>query len=738
MRTLLVDNYDSFTYNLFHYLAEVNGREPEVVVNDDPAWQYTRLDEFDNVVISPGPGNPERPADFGICREILQRGHLPTLGVCLGHQGLAALHGGRVSRAPEPYHGRVCSVVHDGTELFAGLPSPFEVVRYHSLAVDRLSPDLVATAWTEDGVLMGLRHRERPQWGVQFHPESISGQYGHRLLANFRDLTEEHARRTGRRLRPARPVLPVPDLRFAPQRQLKLLVEELPTRWEDEVAYDRLFRGGPHAYWLDSSRPDADRGRFSIMGDASGPLGRVATADAWNSTVLVRDASGAEVVSGTFLDWLDQDLRQTAVDTPELPFDFALGWVGYLGYELKAECGGDRTHRSDLPDAAMVFSGRALVLDHATDTTYLLALAEEGDEDGARAWLADAAERLARAVRSGLRLTAQPMPLGRIEARHDRQEYLDLIARCQEEIAAGETYEVCLTNMLRVDGEMDPWEGYRYLRRVNPAPFAALLQFGGVSVLSSSPERFLKVDRSRRAESRPIKGSRPRGATHREDRALAEDLLTNEKDRAENLMIVDLVRNDLGRVAEVGSVEADDVFRVETFAKAHQLVSTVRATLRADHTSVDCVRAAFPPGSMTGAPKRRTMQIIDRLEQGPRGVYSGAIGWFSPNGACDLSVVIRTAVVTKGRIRYGVGGAVIALSDAEAEYQETVMKAAPVIALTGGEFPVGRARTDGARRTAAAAGAVPEGAARQTEAVRTEPVRTGPVRQAEPVRIPVG
>ena len=688
MRTLLVDNYDSFTYNLFHYLTEVNGQEPEVVVNDHPAWQYARLDEFDSVVISPGPGNPERPSDFGICREILQRGHLPILGVCLGHQGLAALHGGRLARAPEPYHGRACSVVHDGTDLFAGLPSPFEVVRYHSLAVDRISPELLATAWTEDGVLMGLRHRIRPQWGVQFHPESICSQYGHRLLANFRDLTEEHARRTNRRIHPARPVLAVPDLRLAPQRQLRLLVEELPTLWEGEVAYDRLFRGGPYAYWLDSSRPDDGRSRFSIMGDASGPLGRVATADAWNSSVLVREASGAEVVSNTFLDWLDQDLRQTAVDAPELPFDFGLGWVGYLGYELKAECGGDRAHRSDLPDAAMVFSGRALVLDHTTNITYLLTLAEQGEEDGARAWLAGASERLAQAVGNGLQPPAQPMPLGRIEARHDQQEYLDLIARCQEEIAAGETYEICLTNMLQVDGEMDPWEAYRYLRRVNPAPFAALLQFGRVSVLSSSPERFLKVDRARRAESRPIKGSRPRGANRREDRALAEDLLTNEKDRAENLMIVDLVRNDLGRVAEVGTVQAIDVFRVETYATAHQLVSTVRATLRTDHSSVECVRAAFPPGSMTGAPKRRTMQIIDRLEQAPRGVYAGAIGWFSPNGSCDLSVVIRTAVITKGRIRYGVGGAIIALSDAESEYRETVMKAAPMIALTGREFPV--------------------------------------------------
>ncbi|MFF0389012.1 aminodeoxychorismate synthase component I [Kitasatospora sp. NPDC004615] len=688
MRTLLVDNHDSFTYNLFHYLAEVNGEEPEVVLNDDPGWRPGHLGGFDQVVLSPGPGDPRRAADFGICREILLGGDLPTLGVCLGHQGMAALHGGRVSRV-EPVHGRVSAVEHDGSELFAGLPSPFDVVRYHSLAVDRLAPGLEATAWTADGVLMGLRHRERPYWGLQFHPESIGGRYGHRLLENFRDLTERHHRQAGRTLRPANRTQPAE----APApgtavRRYTVLSRALPTGWDDEVAYDRLFRAGVNPFWLDSSRPDAELGRFSIMGDSAGPLGRTVTADAWRHTVRVTGPAGERTTDGALLDWLDRDLRGTSTQLPDLPCDFALGWVGWLGYELKAECGGDRAHRSELPDAALVFATRAAVLDHATGTTHLLALANEGQQADAAAWLDAAAGQLADAAGARPRPAERPAALGRIRARHGHRRYLDLIGECHRQIAAGETYEVCLTNMLETGGTLDPWEGYRHLRRVSPAPFAALLRFDGVSVLSSSPERFLRIDRERRAESRPIKGTRPRGATPEEDRALAEDLRTSEKDRAENLMIVDLVRNDLGRCAEVGSVEADEVFRVETYARAHQLVSTVRATLRADRSAVDCVRAAFPPGSMTGAPKQRTMQIIDRLEAGPRGVYSGAIGYFSLNGAADLSVVIRTAVVTGGRVRYGVGGAVIALSDAEAEWQETAVKAAPLVALTGAEFPL--------------------------------------------------
>ncbi|WKU47472.1 aminodeoxychorismate synthase component I [Streptomyces sp. VNUA116] len=690
MRTLLVDNYDSFTYNLFHYLAEVNGREPEVVTNDDRTWRAKHLAEFDNVVISPGPGTPERAADFGICTEILRDGGLPTLGVCLGHQGIALLYGGEVGRAPEPYHGRVSPVLHEGTGLFEGLPSPFPAVRYHSLSARRLPAVLEVTARTPDGLVMGLRHRERPLWGVQFHPESIGSEHGHRILDNFRRLSE----RPGQPVPAAKPPAPPRETKEEPSRNLRILTAALPTSWDDEVVFDRLFRRGTHPYWLDSSSRDERTGRFSIMGDAGGPLARTVTADVHSSTVTVRSRRTTEVVTGRFLDWLDRDLRATRTEVPPLPFDFALGWVGYLGYGLKAECGGEPGHRSGEPDATMVFADRAVVLDHATGTTHLLALAEDGDECAARTWLDTTARRLA--ALTGLRPfpARRPGTLGALRLRHDRDAYLRLIDTCQEQIAAGESYEICLTNMAETAGTLDPWDGYRYLRRTSPAPFGALLSFGGLSVLSTSPERFLRIDREGRAESRPIKGTRPRGATPQDDARLAEDLATDEKDRAENLMIVDLVRNDLGRCARIGSVEAKDVFRVESYAKAHQLVSTVRATLREDHSAVSCVRAAFPPGSMTGAPKIRTMQIIDALEEGPRGVYSGAIGYFSLTGAADLSVVIRTAVVTPDRVRYGVGGAIIALSDPEEEYEETAVKAAPLTTLTGKDFPDRRPARD--------------------------------------------
>ncbi|WFB11953.1 aminodeoxychorismate synthase component I [Streptomyces sp. LX-29] len=712
MRTLLIDNYDSFTYNLFHYLAEVNEEEPVVIRHDDPLPSAAALRGFDNVVISPGPGRPERAADFGICQAVISASALPLLGVCLGHQGLCHVFGGTVDRAPEVRHGRVSPVVHDGSGLFAGLPSPFEAVRYHSLAVDGLPAELTAAAWTPDGVLMGVAHRDKPLWGVQFHPESIGTAHGHQLIRNFRELTRAWWRRNGeadpaaRRGAPhaRKPVPAAAEGHRRPAaagaRRFRVLVERMATRVADEAVFERLFSGSRHAFWLDSSRPDGESGRFSLMGDAGGPLARVATADVWEQTVTVESAAGTEVVHGPFLEWLDADLAARHVRVPDLPFDFALGWVGYLGYELKAECGGERAHRSTEPDAAMIFADRAVVFDHLTSTTYLLALAEHGRAAPARDWLAETRAELARLAdrptapaaepaqpAASTAVHTDPATVGELRLRHDRARYLELIAACQEAIGQGETYEVCLTNMVTAPGRLDPWLGYRYLRRVSPAPFAALLRLDGLSVLSTSPERFLRVSAAGEAESKPIKGTRPRGASPYEDALLRADLLGNEKDRAENLMIVDLVRNDLGRCAEVGSVHVPRLFEVESYATVHQLVSTVRATLRPDSSAVACVRAAFPGGSMTGAPKIRTMHLIDELEAGPRGVYSGALGYFSLSGAADLSMVIRTVVATPDRVGYGVGGAIVALSDPDAEFEETAVKAAPLLRLLDTAFP---------------------------------------------------
>ncbi|GAB3897743.1 hypothetical protein GCM10029964_081090 [Kibdelosporangium lantanae] len=325
--------------------------------------------------------------------------------------------------------------------------------------------------------------------------------------------------------------------------------------------------------------------------------------------------------------------------TPEgLPNDFNLGYVGYLGYELKAETGGQAVHPAETPDAALLFTDRMLVLDFVDQSCHLLTLATAETRDEAVRWLDTTAARVLALptyspdeTRPAVVGATDPDVLATVAFRHDKDAYLKRIAQCHEEIHDGESYEICLTNHAEMDVRIDPLTTYAELRRISPVPYGALLDFPNLAVLSASPERFITVDSRGGVESKPIKGTRPRGTTPAHDEALRLDLLGREKDRAENLMIVDLVRNDLNTVCEIGSVHVPRLFHVETYAPVHQLVSTIRGNLKPGVSAVGCVRAAFPGGSMTGAPKIRTMQIIDRLEEGP--VVSTPVAWAGSRSA---------------------------------------------------------------------------------------------------------
>jgi para-aminobenzoate synthetase len=328
-----------------------------------------------------------------------------------------------------------------------------------------------------------------------------------------------------------------------------------------------------------------------------------------------------------------------------------------------------------MADAVLLPVDRFVAVDHDAGTMYLVCLAEAPDDAASVAWIAETERRLAHVTPLADAPAAAPVRRLRFRLDRDRATYLRDIEQCLEWIRAGETYQVCLTNEITTQLDIDPFALYCALRRVNPAPHAAYMTWPGGAVLSASPERFVQVDRSGCVEAKPIKGTIRRDPDAVRDAMFARTLAGNEKDRAENVMIVDLLRNDLSRVCEPGSVVVPKLFAVESFATVHQLVSTVRGKLAGGNTVIDLIRAAFPGGSMTGAPKTRTLDLIDRLERRARGVYSGALGWIGRDGAADLSIVIRTIVQDGRRLSLGVGGGIVAQSTPEGEFDEMLLKA---------------------------------------------------------------
>ncbi|HET7573825.1 MAG TPA: aminodeoxychorismate synthase component I [Solirubrobacterales bacterium] len=703
MRTLLVDNHDSYTYNVFHLLAGVSGEEPIVVDNDAVSWRALERWDFDAIVLSPGPGTPRRWHDFCVCDDILRFSEIPVLGICLGHQGLGNVLEGDVRSAPEAMHGRLSRIFHEGSGLFEGIPQGFPVVRYHSLAITGMGPEGNVCAWSDDGVVMGIEHRGRPMWGVQFHPESIATDHGARLVENFYALARQRKAPPARAMK--RPAIPLPRAqatKAAPtgDSNAKLLMRSFDGEASTEAVFERLFAAEEHAFWLDSADAPTRLAQSSYLGTSGGAERCVIEYDVDEGSVRVHDAGGSAAERASVFDVLDRELAKRSLETPDGAAPNLLGgFVGYLGYECKADCGSSNVHSSDVPDAVLMLANRVVAVDHVDHRTHLLAVCS-GDEAEAETWL-DEAEAAIRDV-----LADPPAPPSRadpafgepLDSRvrfrcgRGRQQYLADILRSQAELAAGESYEVCLTDQISTTASPEPFDLYRNLRRANPAPFAAYLKLGDVAVVSSSPERFLSVDRERRVEARPIKGTTPRSQDPAEDAALKAELTNDEKTYAEHLMIVDLLRNDLGIVCEVGSVAVPELMIVEDYATVHQLISTVEGRLPANRSAVECARACFPGGSMTGAPKLRTMEIIDDIEAEARGVYSGAIGYFGLDGVMDLSIVIRTIVLREGRTTIGAGGAIVMQSDPVDEFDEILLKArAPMAAIartvTGSDSP---------------------------------------------------
>ncbi|MDZ7754229.1 MAG: aminodeoxychorismate synthase component I [Gammaproteobacteria bacterium] len=445
---------------------------------------------------------------------------------------------------------------------------------------------------------------------------------------------------------------------------------EIPYREDSAPLFEALVdRAWP--VFLDSGRPRITSGRYDVL--AADPYATLVTR---GGVTEIRDADGVTLSPADPFELLAQHLAPSGDSVGGLPFSGgALGWFAYdLGRRIETlpSRAVDGEH---IPDMAVGLYDWALVVDHQERRSWLVG--QGRDPRTAASWSdLSAMFRVppVAARRPDLRLT------GPLASNMSRHQYGTAFARIQDYIRAGDCYQVNLAQRFAAPARGHAWPAYRRLRALNPAPFAAYMGTPYGEVLSSSPERFLSL-REGRVESRPIKGTRPRGGGPEADAALARELAISPKDRAENLMIVDLLRNDLGRVCRPGSVRVPGLFEVESYATVHHLVSTVTGELAAGHDATTLLRACFPGGSITGAPKIRAMEIIEELEPQRRGVYCGSVGYIGFDGAMDTNIAIRTLVYNRDTIRLWAGGGIVHDSTMAAEYQETLDKAAALLRL---------------------------------------------------------
>jgi para-aminobenzoate synthetase component 1 len=463
-----------------------------------------------------------------------------------------------------------------------------------------------------------------------------------------------------------------------------MIAEAIPDAPSPESLAHAL-RNRPGFFYLDSARPEEGGGRaFSFIG-----FEPFLTWRAKGDRIIVESGDFREEVRQDPLAHLRGHMGRYRTDgggnTP-----FGGGAVGYFGYEFGAQ--GEGVHPSspdepDIPDARFGFYDGVIACDSVTGKTFAVANPVANRNNG------EILAHLREAVRHAASHPVAPGGPGRADrssacalaSNLTREGYFNRVARAKEYIAAGDIYQVNLAQRFELATADDPYAIYQRLRTLSPAPYGAYLDAGGFQILSSSPELFLRLDGQGRALTRPIKGTRPRGRTAAEDQRLSAELWASEKDQAELLMIVDLERNDLGRVCRYGSVRVEERHRLEAHPTVFHLVATISGQLGEGRDLFDCLRSMLPGGSITGAPKIRAMQIIDELEPCRRHVYTGSIGYLGFDGTCDLNIAIRTILCHQGRARYHVGGAIVSDSDAESEYQETLAKGRAMRAALLGE-----------------------------------------------------
>ncbi|WVQ72189.1 hypothetical protein IAR50_001735 [Cryptococcus sp. DSM 104548] len=818
-RVVILDYYDSYTNNIVTLLAKTYTDEQVlsnvvIIKADKYTWadfQKEVLPNVDCVILSPGPGRPENPADIGFALDLLRLHPVPILGICLGHQAIGYAFGGKITNTPKITHGHVVPIVpvQPALGLFASplwalveqQADKFDVVVYNSLAVDpsSLPEELEVTAWSvptpdRPSTIQGLRHKTLPIWGVQYHPESISSTKGSPLLLSFLSAVHNHYHNPASypplvpsilascsyHIHPASS-FPSSISCHAPLPALRLVSHSFSTTGK-EAKTDDIF----NRFVRSPSKADRGKGSERPIGeiwlDGQTPLRPTTSSLATPSFVLTYSLStravrlhraGKPVATyvlengATFWQAFAHLQASLSSSLSSLPSAFTPsspsasgerdvwkgGWAGFFAYEMKEESlsGYLRRPEVDIGDGAEEVDAcwawvdgflqrtsegewvaRGIVREEGGD------VGEEGDLEkwlkleGVRLGLTSAQwETHLGTISSTLSSSSasssssspsassppKPFPFPQFHPTSSGSVYKSEIEDCREAIRQGESYELTLTTSFEGwlppkeddsegDGNRDDdlFEMYQHLRKFNPAYYSAYMHFPnltspssslsspqkptkGLTILSSSPERFLSISSNREVEMMPIKGTRARKCVQEgkvEDERRGRELQEDIKERAENLMIVDLIRSDLLPPCLPSSLTVPKLIALESYG-VHNLVTTVRGQLYPSTTAgaggeLEAIARCFPPGSMTGAPKLRSVQLLDGFEKGKRrGIYSGALGYIGIDGVVDLSVVIRTIIREGDRLSIGAGGAITWLSNPQGEWDEVLTKVKSVV-----------------------------------------------------------
>jgi len=462
------------------------------------------------------------------------------------------------------------------------------------------------------------------------------------------------------------------------------LIKELPLSSPPETVFDRIH-SMPFSFFLDSGLDKYKLGKFSFLGYAPFMIFK-----SKGKRIELTRGTETYTFKGNPFHILDRIFRHCRASCGSTAPPFISGGVGYFAYDLchfVESLPLTVVDDMEFPDCYLCFYDRVLTYDHVVDKWHISVMDcgcanNSGSRKSIEGYAQESEEEILSILKgSGVK---QPGSINSMRSKPDiesnftREDYLKAVTKAKEFISAGDIYQVNLSQRFHAKLSVDPYLLYKRLRNINPAPFACYLNFDDITIVSSSPERFLKVEGDR-VQTRPIKGTRPRGKDKWEDKKLKEELISSIKDRAELNMIVDLERNDLGRVCDYGSVKVTEHAVVETFATVFHLVSTIEGRLLPRYNYIDLLKASFPGGSITGAPKIRAMEIIDELEPTARSVYTGSIGYLGFNDHMDLNIAIRTFLIKDNNIYFQVGGGIVADSTPEGEYDETLDKAKALI-----------------------------------------------------------